>query len=298
MAATRSSASSFAHEEGSAAALALAMAEGRTTRRAAGARLPGPDRGDRPERPAPAQRHRAQPRRDRDRQGARRRAQGRPRARAAARRAGAAQGQHRDRRPHEHDRRDRSRSTASGAARRAHRQAPARRRRGDPRQDQPERVGQHPLDAIGERLERARRPDAQSLRARPQHQRLELRLGGGGGGEPGAARRRHRDRRLDRLAGVDLRPGRPEADGRPAQPRRHRADLAQPGHAGPDGAQRRRRGAALRGDGRARRRRRRDLGGARRAGSGTRSRCPTMRCAAPASASPAPISPASTSSTG
>ncbi len=50
----------------------------------------------------------------------------------------------------------------SRAARRARRQAPARRRRGDPRQDQPQRVGQHPLDALGERLERARRPDAQS----------------------------------------------------------------------------------------------------------------------------------------
>ena len=48
-------------------------------------------------------------------------------------------------------------------------------RRGDPRQDQPQRVGQHPLDAIGERLERARRPDPQSLCARPQPQRLELR---------------------------------------------------------------------------------------------------------------------------
>ena len=92
------------------------------------------------------------------------------------------------------------------APRDAHRgQAPARRRRGDPRQDQPQRVGQHPLDAIGERLERARRPDPKPVRARPQRQRLELGHGGGDRREPGAARRRHRDRRLDRLAGVDLR---------------------------------------------------------------------------------------------
>ena len=67
-----------------------------------------------------------------------------------------------------------------------------------------------------ERLERARRPDAQPVRARSQHQRIELGLGRGGRGEPGAARRRHRDRRLDRLAGVDLRPRRPQAHRRPA----------------------------------------------------------------------------------
>ena len=72
----------------------------------------------------------------------------------------------------------------------------------------------------------ARRPDAEPLRARPQHQRLELGHGGGDRGRPGAARRRHRDRRLDRLAGVDLRPGRAEADGRPHEPRRHHPDLA------------------------------------------------------------------------
>ena len=71
----------------------------------------------------------------------------------------------------------------------------------------------------------------------------------------------------------------------------------EPGHAGPDDAQRRRRGAALRGDGRPRRRRRGDVGGARRAGAGGASRCPTTRCAARASASRAPTSPASTSST-
>ena len=55
--------------------------------------------------------------------------------------------------------------------------AAARGRRGDPRQDQPQRMGQLPLDALHQRLERARRADAQSLRARPQPLRLELGLG-------------------------------------------------------------------------------------------------------------------------
>jgi hypothetical protein len=40
-------------------------------------------------------------------------------------------------------------------------------------------VGQHPLDAFDERLERARRADEEPVRAGPQHQRLELGLGGG-----------------------------------------------------------------------------------------------------------------------
>jgi amidase len=35
-------------------------------------------------------------------------------------------------------------------------------------------VGEHPLDALDLRLELARRPHAQSLRARSQHERLEL----------------------------------------------------------------------------------------------------------------------------
>ena len=52
--------------------------------------------------------------------------------------------------------------------RRRRRQAPARGGRGDPRQDQPLRVGQLPLHALLERLERARRPVPQPVRARPQ----------------------------------------------------------------------------------------------------------------------------------
>ena len=56
----------------------------------------------------------------------------------------------------------------------------ARGRRGHPRQDEPERVGQLPLDPLVERLERARRADPQPLRPRPQPVRLELGLGRGG----------------------------------------------------------------------------------------------------------------------
>ena len=67
---------SFAHEEGGAVALALAMAEGRATSerivRDCLARIEAIDRHG----PAPAQRDRAQPRGARDRHGARRRAQG------------------------------------------------------------------------------------------------------------------------------------------------------------------------------------------------------------------------------
>jgi len=73
----------------------------------------------------------------------------------------------------------RSRWSGSAHPRRAPRDAPARRRCRDPRQDQPQRMGEHALTALDQRLERSRRADAQPLRARPQHQRLELRLGRG-----------------------------------------------------------------------------------------------------------------------
>ena len=58
---------------------------------------------------------------------------------------------------------------------RVHRRAPARRRRGDSRQDESQRVGELPLDAFVERLERPRRPDAESVRARSQARRARAR---------------------------------------------------------------------------------------------------------------------------
>ena len=77
-----------------------------------------------------------------------------------------------------------------------------------------------------QRLERARRPDGEPLRARRYPSGSSSGSGGGGGGRAGPARGRHRDRRLDRLPGRRLRRGRHQADGRPAQPVRHRADPA------------------------------------------------------------------------
>ena len=65
---------------------------------------------------------------------------------------------------------------SSPGTRRPRRPAPARGRRGDPRQGQPLRVGQLPLHALDLGLERPRRPLPQPLRPRPQPVRLELGL--------------------------------------------------------------------------------------------------------------------------
>ena len=50
----------------------------------------------------------------------------------------------------------------------------ARGRRGDPGQNQPQRVGEFPLDPFGQRVEQPRRADAQPVRAGPQPVRLQL----------------------------------------------------------------------------------------------------------------------------
>ena len=71
-----------------------------------------------------------------------------------------------------------------------------------------------------------RRADAQPVRARSQHQRVELGLGRGNHGQPLRRCRRHRNRRLDREPVVDLRTGRHQAHGRPREPRRHHPDRA------------------------------------------------------------------------
>ncbi len=98
-------------------------------------------------------------------------------------------------------------------------------------------------------LERARRADAQPVRARPQHQRVEFGFRGRDGRLAGRDCRRHRDRRLDRQPVVDLRPRRHQAHRRSREPRGHHPDRAQPGHRRADGAHGRRcRGAARRDD--------------------------------------------------
>ena len=175
---------------------------------------------------------------------ARRRAEGRQGARAAPRDPRPHQGQRRDGRQDADDgglARPRRRDPRGG---RAHRQAPARRGRRDPRQDEPLGVGELPLDAFPERLERARRAVPQSLRARPGPVRLELRLGRRGGGEPLRGHGRHRDRRLDRVALQQLRARGLQADARPRVAHRHHPDRPLAGHGRTDdahGGRRRRR---------------------------------------------------------
>src|SRR5262249_47721707 len=62
---------------------------------------------------------------------------------------------------------------------------------------------------------------------------IERRIGRGGGGRARRPGDRHRDLGLAVVAGEPGRPRHPEADGRADQPRRGRADRAQPGHRRP-----------------------------------------------------------------
>ena len=81
-------------------------------------------------------------------------------------------------------------------------------------------------DRLHQRVERRGRPDQQPLRPGPQPVRFVQRLGRGRGRRAGPGGDRHRDRRLDRLPVRRERRGRAQADARPRQPGRHRADLA------------------------------------------------------------------------
>ena len=151
----------------------------------------------------------------------------------------AGQGQHR----HGRTRLDRGlarpRRRAAGARRTAG-PPPARVRDGPPRQDEPQRVGQHPLRALDVGLERPRRSHPQPVRPEPDGVGIELGQRCGGRGPAGGVRRRHRDQRLDHRAGRGVRAGRVEADGRAGADRGRRADLVEPGLPGSDGADRRR----------------------------------------------------------
>ena len=175
---------------------------------------------------------------------------------------------------------DRMKTTAGSLAllgadtrgRRLPRQAPARRGRRDPRQDEPLGVGQLPLHALLERLERPRRPVPQSVRARPQPLGLELGLRRRDRREPLRRRRRQRDRRLDRVAVEQLRARRRQADARPRLARRDHPDRAQPGHGRADGAHGHGRGDPADGARGLRRRRSGDEG------ARGKSRRPTTRC--------------------
>ena len=153
-------------------------------------------------------------------------------ARAAARHSGPDQGQHRHRRPDDDDRRV---AGARGLDRRQQDAfvvgAAARRGRGDPRQDESERVGQLPIDAFDERLERARRAGRRIPYA------LDRNPCGSSSGTGAAI--------AANLAAVGVGTEtdgsivcpsgangarRHQADGRSGQPDRDHSDLAQPGH--------------------------------------------------------------------
>ena len=240
MAATRSPASSFAHEDGGAVALVLAMAEGRASSerivRDCLARIEAIDRKG----PTLRSVIEINPDALAIADGARPRAQGRPAARAAARHAGPDQGQYRDRATMTDHRRDPGARRASRAARRLRRRAAARGRRGDRRQDQPLRMGEHPLDrfdlAAGARsAARCAIPMRSTAipAARARAARVAVAGGHGAGGD------RHRDRRLDHLPGGDQRHRRLQAHRRPGQPHPCRADQPQPGHGRADDAHRR-----------------------------------------------------------
>ena len=122
-----------------------------------------------------AQRARDQPGRARDCRRPRPRARRGTRARPAARHARSGQRQHRHGGSHADHRRLAGAAGRESRGRRARRRPAARGRRGGPGQGQPERVGQLPLDALLEWLERPRATDAQSVRARSQSGRFELR---------------------------------------------------------------------------------------------------------------------------
>ena len=220
--------------------------------------LPRAHRGDRPPRAVASRRHRDEPRSAGDRRHARRRAQVGEYSRAVARHSGPREGQHRDRRPDGDQRRIAGVGRGRRAARCLPRRAAAGRGRGALGQDEPERVGELPLDAVVERVERPRRPVPEPLRARSQPVRLELRHRRRDRRQSRGRRRRHRDRRLDRLPCGGQLAGRHQADARARLPIRHRPDRPQPGHGRADGAHRRGRGRAPRRAGRRRSARRGD----------------------------------------
>ena len=101
------------------------------------------------------------------------------------------------------------------------------------RQDQSERVGEFPVHPFDERLERARRSDEESVRARQESMRVELGL-----------RRRHRSQPAPpwrsgrrRTARSSVRPaqrhGRHQAHAGTDLPGGNHSHRPQPGHAGP-----------------------------------------------------------------
>ena len=176
----------------------------------------------------PARRARAGPRRPRAGGPARRRAGRRAGPRAAPRGPDPGEGQHRGRRAARHGRIARP-GRAHGGPRRPDRRRPPRGRPRGPRRHEPLGVGQPALAAVGQRLVGRRRPHRQPVGARPQRRRVVVGIGRRAGRGAGAARPRHRDRRLHHLPVLAQRRGRTQAHGGPALHRRRRPAEQQPG---------------------------------------------------------------------
>src|SRR6266516_6045271 len=128
-------------------------------------------------------------------------------ARAAAWHPYPVEGQHRDRGQDDDHRRISGAGRDEAAKGCVHRLTSARGRRGNPWQDESERMGEFPVDAFFEWLERTRRADEESIRVGPQSLRIELWFRRGCRREPRSGRRRHRNRRFDRVAVKQQFPG-------------------------------------------------------------------------------------------
>ena len=90
--------------------------------------------------------------------------------------------------------------------------------RRDSGQDEPERVGQFPVEPFFERMERARRADSQSLFTRSQSVRIEFRLGSGGRCESLRGDGGLGDGRLDCVSCIGERSGGHQADAGTGEP--------------------------------------------------------------------------------
>ena len=192
-----------------------------------------------------ARRDHREPEGARGRRRARSRAGAGPRPRPAARHSDRAQGQH----PHDRhadDRRGAGVRRAGAAVRGDADEEPARRRRGDHRQDRHDRAGQLRRRRHADQLQRRARLRLQPLRSapRPAHhrrrpsgdadRRIELRHRHRG--ELLGRQRRHRNLRIDPEPVEPEHAGGDQADGRPDQPLRRDPDHRRSGHRRSDGA--------------------------------------------------------------
>ena len=234
----------FELDEATVAQLQDWMQSGRYTARRLARVVPAAHRGHRSQRPDAAIDHRDQSGRADHRRRARRRAQVEGTARTAPRHSGRHQGQHRHRRSDDDHRRLAGAAGLDRRERRVHRRTAARGGRGDPRQDEPERVGEFPIDEIRERLERTRRSGQEPVRARSQPVRVELGTGAAIAANLAAIGvGTETDGSIVCPSGVNALVGIKPTVGLVSRSGHH-SDLALPGHGRTDDANRRRRGGA------------------------------------------------------